>query len=449
MSNTAANNALSKSQDATTQALWRALSYANIRLVRFYALDVANHPRCKVVPLDRLRTNDTVQVNVAQVCFVGMPSYADIPLPDSGFTAAGVVTLQPQLDTIRRLPYAPQSAIVVCNLVDPLTGSPSKICSRTLLQQLLHKAALEYNVSLNVGVEIEFQLYTLDDRPLDQSNFASTQFLDISEQFWQDLYTDLQQLEVSVEILHTESAPGQGELVLAYIPGNAVAMVDQVFLARETIRNVAHKHQLKTIFLPKVDPMKAGNGCHLHLSIKWHNDEVKPMSLLSQTQQSFLEGVLQHLPALLALTMPTSNSFRRMGKGCWTGCQQAWAREDKEAPLRVIGNALDLESVEHFEYKLCDNTANLYLAISGILLAGLHGVAQKAILRSSLQENPNPDTLPKSLDEALQALQDDTELTKEIPALMLLGYLAVRKAESNRAKNMALSDEVNEALIFA
>jgi glutamine synthetase len=98
-----------------------------------------------------------------------------------------------------------------------------------------------------------------------------------------------------------------------------------------------------------------------------------------------MEGILRHLPALLALTLPTTNSFRRIGKGCWTGHQVAWSFGDKETPLRVVAN-LHSQAWDHFEYKLCDNTANMYLALAGILSAGLSGLKQNLELRASQDE---------------------------------------------------------------
>jgi len=116
-------------------------------------------------------------------------------------------------------------------------------------------------------------------------------------------------------------------------------MADAVFFARETIANVAKKHGMKALFLPKFLPKSAGNGLHVHLSIydidTGKNIFVNEQSLSRRRQsfltgdakdisprgQSMIEGILRHLPALLALTLPTTNSFRRVGPGCWTGSQ--------------------------------------------------------------------------------------------------------------------------------
>ena len=102
-----------------------------------------------------------------------------------------------------------------------------------------------------------------------------------------------------------------------------------------------------------------------------------------------MEGILQHLPALLSLTLPTNNSFRRVGPGCWTGSSIGWELEDKEAALRVCMDTSS-KQLTNVEFKLCDSTANIYLALSSILACGLQGILTNMSLRPCLrneQEN--------------------------------------------------------------
>lgn len=109
-----------------------------------------------------------------------------------------------------------------------------------------------------------------------------------------------------------------------------------------------------------------------------------------------MEGILEHLPALLAFTIPSVNSIRRVGKGCWTGHTLAWITEDKEASVWVC---LDLESGEaiNVEFKLSDSMANIYLELTTMLVAGLDGIVRNVILRpSSSDETQNRIPLPTS-----------------------------------------------------
>lgn len=450
------------------QALVRALSAAGVEFVRFLALDVCNMPRCKMIPLDRIRKSlqFDYQTSTASIVFAGLPSFADAGQPDSGLDAQDQVVVMPDMSTLRILPYSKSSAMVIGNLHDQQTGLLSDLCCRGLLQTLVEQAAEQFNVGVSVGAELEFCLYDAStDKPVDCSNYAYTTTLNRQDAYVEDLYKQLREQEVEVEMIHAESAPGQLEVVLAY-QKDPVQLADNVTFARETIREVARKHGLKALFLPKILPMAAGNGCHVHLSLysleTGENLYVEKKSLSRRRQsfllgeskdiscigKSFMEGILHHLPALLALTLPTANSFRRVGPGCWTGSEVTWAFEDKESPLRVVAN-LQSQSWDHFEVKLCDSMANLYLALSGILIAGLNGIANNLELRPSRHDDgagESIQSLPATLEDSLQLLVDDVLLMEGLPTTMMRGYVALRRAEAARAAEMTLDDEVREAL---
>lgn len=454
-----------------SDALLRTLSFANVKLVRFLALDVVNQPRCKAVPLKHLRRHsrslEDHPVAFAQVVLAGLPNYGDAMVDGSGLNAEDTVVLQADAGTLRILPYAPSTAVVLGNLISQTTGLPSDLCPRSLLRRVVDSASAS-QVGFNVGVELEFCLHDAKtNMPVDTSNFASTVTLNRQEEFVSQLLTQLDQQDVDVELVHAESAPGQVEVVLQYRT-DAVEAMDRVVLARETIQEVAHHHGLKALFLPKIHPAKAGNGMHLHLSLRdlrtGENLFVNSNSLsrrrqsflmghsnrdISDRGQSFMEGILQHLPALLALTLPTTNSFRRVGPGCWTGSQVSWAFEDKEAPLRVVANLVE-QKWEHVEYKLCDGCANPYLALSGILLAGICGVDDGLVLRPSRHDaeaaGAVPKSLPVSLSESLDCLEQDEFLMSVLPATMTKAYLALRRAEVSHATGNTLEDEVAAAL---
>lgn len=495
---------------ASSKALLRALSHAKVKFLRYLTLDVCGNVRCKVIPVDYLRKYNhrpgtllLAGVALVKVSIGGLPSYADHMLSEtSGLTAAGTVRLRPDLATLRILPYAPDSAVVLGCLhevgdddgavadVANSSYSNSDVCCRSLLQRVVHDALVKHNTTFTVGVELEFILYEADvkkngssQRPVEQSNFADTTLLNQQQAFVSAVYDALQQQEICIELLHSESASGQMEIVLEHI-ADPVMMADHVVLARETIKAVARQHGMKAIFLPKVNAMQAGNGCHVHLSLydaatgrsefaatstggdggacsRRRDSTAVADAAMSPTGQSFVEGILQHLPSIMAVTMPTANSFRRVGPGCWTGSRNTWAVDDKEAPLRVIVAAAGAakNNNSRVEFKLCDSTANLYLALSCILTAGLHGVSQGLSLRAAMPRLSNErasrdacdassssSALPTSINESLDLLERNELLKITLSDVMMKGYLAVRRAEAARAANMTLEEEIKEAL---
>ena len=287
---------------------------------------------------------------------------------------------------------------------------------------------------------------------VDDSVFANSVTLNEQEEFISDLYNQLQQQEIPIELVHAESGPGQVEVVLKH-SDDILGLCDNVVLAKETVSNVARAHGCKALFLPKYDLMKAGNGMHVHMSFK---DATTGQPLfcegnsLSAKGASFVEGILSHLPAILGLTLPTVNSFRRVGPGCWTGSQVGWALEDKEAGIRVCSN-LATKEWNHVECKLVDASGNLYLGLAALLYSGLDGLSQQLDLRPPLASEATASEssvpLPSTVEEALDALENDERINNALLGPRLSrGYLALRRNEAERASKMTLEDELKEAL---
>ena len=486
-------------------ALLRTLQVAGVKYIRYQALDVVNSPRIKCIPitilLQKQQQKEEQHVQFASVALGGLPSFGDYMQKDSGIDARGMVVLEPDFSTFQILPYATTTGVVLGNLHDIYTGEISYLCCRSLLQGIIQKAKMKYQIGFNVGVELEFTLYYVKtNQPIDATNFAHSQLLNEQQDFIAQLYEQLEQQGIVMESIHGESGPGQLEVILQYC-NDPVIMSDRVLLTRETICGLAWKHGLKALFVPKIDPMKAGNGCHLHLSIYDKQSgqnlfEQKTPAMVSETTtttttttdetsgisdigKSFMEGILTHLPALLGLSLPTTNSFRRVGPGCWTGSSVDWSFDDKESPIRVVASPVSFAasgtnsnssssnsssttsmSWNHFEYKLCDNTANLYLALAGILASGLSGVENKSTLRPHRYNDKNDKnknnhndstsaTFPTTVEQSLDALEKDELMKTIIPERLLKAYLSVRRAEAERGSKMTLEDEVQEALTFA
>jgi glutamine synthetase len=299
---------------------------------------------------------------------------------------------------------------------------------------------------------------------VDNSVFANTITLNEQEEFLTDLYNQLQEQYITIELIHAESGPGQIEVVLEYIKNDPVKVVDNVLLAKETIQAVAQKYNFKALFIPKYDSMKAGNGLHVHMSI--YNSTTGEQlfcngNSLAPMGSAFVEGILIHMKGLLGLTMPTVNSFRRVGPGCWTGSQIGWDIEDKECGVRICSN-IKTKEWDNVEYKFCDGSCNLYLGLAALLSSGLDGISKSLKLRPSLHELEGKvaveteeegtttihtaDPIPASLIEALDALEEDKHILNLIGPRLSKAYLALRRHEAQRSSEMSLEDEVKEAL---
>jgi len=456
----------SESGSKTTLALLRALrAAAGVEFLRYATLDATNSIRCKAIPLSSIRPNADgtlsldKRVSIAKVCFA-MPTHADSISPSCGLSAAGLLLIRPDLGSLRVLPYAKASAMVLGTAHSHLNGSLSPLCTRGLLSRVTSSAKNKFGLQFNCGVEVEFTLFKARSNsetgePVDASRFAQSIALNDQQEFISDLVKQLSDQDIEVEMIHAESGPGQFEVVLRY-QRDVLQIADNVVFARETIRACAKAHNMRALFLPKIEEGKAGNGQHIHLSfcdldghnVFCSNDD----GGLSLRAKAFIEGILSRLPALLAITTPSVNSFRRMGEGCWTGYDVRWAVEDKEVPIRVC---LDNKSrcPSNVEFKLVDGNANVYLGLSAIISSGLEGIAKNLVLRPEngpATGESSCKSLPQTFEESLDLLAKDKFLCDEVLGNKLsTAYIAVRRNEAERSSKATLADEVKEAFAEA
>jgi glutamine synthetase len=154
-----------------------------------------------------------------------------------------------------------------------------------------------------------------------------------------------------------------------------------------------------------------------------------------------LQGVLHHLTALVALTAPSVNSYRRLQPRFWSSAYTAWGPDNREAAVRVPSQrrTLEMEST-NLELKPCDPSSNPYLALGGLLAAGLDGMERQLdpgepalvdpdTLAESEREQRRIRRLPTSLGEALDALERDEVLCAAMGQVLAREYLAVKRSE--------------------
>ncbi len=449
----------------TPPTLQAQLRDDNTRFVRVVWCDNGNQIRGKALHIDALIR----QMEEGKAWGVGLsaaqqaiPVVADAVAPGSGLGPVGEVWLMPDWATLQRLPYAPGQARVMGNMVSD--GQPWPWCSRQFLQRMVQRAA-DQGFTIKAAFEPEFYLLRQEgDRtlPADHTPFAVTLAMDRHQSVIMAIADALSAQGVAVEQYYPESGPGQQEISVRYT--DALGAADQHIVYRETVKAVAHQHGLVASFVPKLFEAHAGSGCHLHLSL-WQGDrpgliQADQLNLmpdghgqLSAVAQAFAAGLLHHLPALMAITTPSPNSYRRLRPHCWSGAYCAWGMDNREAALRVPSN-LAPPSPTHLELKTVDGAANPYLALGSAIAAGLDGIAQGYPLPDPVQQDPGTLSeeerrdrgialLPQSLAESLAALEQDPVLLDALGVPLAQTHLAVRRAELAAMAGMTLEAEVD------
>jgi glutamine synthetase len=222
---------------------------------------------------------------------------------------------------------------------------------------------------------------------------------------------------------HEVGGPGQIEIEVEF--GPLREMADRTMLAKYLIKNLAFQEGKTVTFMPKPIFAEAGNGMHVHMHLFKNGEplfyDASGYSNLSQLALNFIGGILQHAPALLAFTNPSTNSYKRLIPGYEAPVSVCFATANRSAVIRVPAYA---KSPYHkrFEFRSSDATCNPYLAYSAILMAGLDGVQKKIdpvaagfgpydmnLYKLPPEKQAQIKSLPRSLDEALDALEKDYE----------------------------------------
>lgn len=160
MSTTSHKSNINQANDVTSSAyataLLRSLHFSGVKFLRYCTVDVCNNIRCKAKPVDQLlsqhgRVTLNDQVSIPEVCYAGLPYYADAMIEGTGLTAKKVLILQPDLHSFRILPYAPKSAIVMGNSIDQFTDESSPLCTRSLLSKVVRDAREQHNIAFVTG----------------------------------------------------------------------------------------------------------------------------------------------------------------------------------------------------------------------------------------------------------------------------------------------------------
>ncbi|KAM0557195.1 hypothetical protein ACHAPJ_005458 [Fusarium lateritium] len=405
------------------------------RFLRVTWTDFTATSRVRAIPMRRvwslLRNGEDFSLGVAKAG-LGLDQ-RDVPVQN--VAPIGEYRLHPDFSTLRLGPR--KGHITVMGNLKEKDGSAAPFCARTLLKKTLGKAT-EQGLEFTLGFEIELVLVRRGQEkkyePLDSDGHAWSVSRAMEHEAASEVLEDaIEQLDaagVYIELLHPEAANGQYEIVLPR--ASALEAVDILLYTRDVISNCATAKGFRMTLHPKPYAMSCGTAAHMHLSISSPNGSDK------QVYEPFYAGVLKHLRAITAFTYSSMVSYERVLDGCWAGgTWVTWGTQNREVPLRKVEDS-------HWEIKCIDGLANPYLSLTAILLAGTKGVTDKeelvwgdctedpaALSSSDREELKMTDRLPRSIQEAIDALKQDTELVELLGSEVVQRFAAIKKAETD------------------
>jgi glutamine synthetase len=362
-------------------------------------VDNSGISRAKSVPLDRLPALAAWGVGFS-TAFDYFRFDDWVAAPPGGHAPIGDQRIVPDLDRLVVLAAQPGWAWAPGDRYAQ-TGEAYELDSRLLLTRLVEGFA-ERDIDLLSAIEIEWVVSEQGEEYVPAASgpaYGLTRLTNASD-YGRDVITALAEQGVVVEQFHPEYADGQLELSVA--PESPVHAADTSVLVRTTIRAVGVRHGLRTSFSPKVDAAGVGNGGHVHLSLNRDGRTLMAGGSgrfgLTDEATAFAGGILEHLPALLAVGAPSVASYLRLVPQHWAGAYACWGLENREAALRMVTGSRGSEDwAANLEVKCFDLHANPYLMLAGLLATGSAGLDTGASL-------PDPvDVDPASLDEATLA----------------------------------------------
>ena len=432
---------------------------ADIQLVRFIYCDNSGVIRGKATHIDHLsrRMEQGIGLTVAMQSFTSSESIA----PGAGFGPVGEIRLVPDPETYAILPYSPRNARMIADMFT-LDRQPWQNCARDFLKRMNDRAD-RLGLRIKAAFESEFSLAIETDdgyEPFDHSLCFSTIGMDSADEYIGDLVKALEQQHISVEQYYAELGAGQQELSVTY--ADALRAADNQITLRDTARGVAMKHGLIASFAPKPFANQAGNGCHIHFSA-WDKDgqtnlffDAEDRFNLSRIGYQFIAGVIHHLPGLVGLTAPSVNSYRRLQPHSWSSAYACFGPDNREAPVRIASGFWgDEMRTVNLELKPSDSSHNPYLALGGLIAAGLDGIEKELTapepvltdpgdMQESERANRGIQRLPTSLKKAINALGRDEILMEAMGEVLGREYLLIKSADWENAKEQDVAQELRQ-----
>ncbi|MGB3733743.1 MAG: glutamine synthetase family protein [Ilumatobacter sp.] len=325
-----------------------------------------------------------------------------------------------------------------------LGGAPYEVSSRRALQRSL---AAWKDLGHDVKVGIELEGYLLAPTPQDpyakysnpRSMVYGTGPLGDPSGFVGDVLDTADRCGFAVESANVEFDESQFEFTLRY--DDALRAVDDAFLFRLMVREIAISKGLDFTFLGKPFPTVSGSGVHTNFSLVDANGanvmfDASDEHGLSTVARSCLAGLVEHHRALTAIGAPTVNSYRRLQPGSLAGCWANWGVDHRNVANRVpaeTGSSMRIES------RIGDGSMNLHLGVAAVLEAARLGVSAGAVPGDAYVGDGFEDGGPGavrgalSLSAALDDLEADTAFVAAFDAELIGNFLANKRHESERS----------------
>jgi glutamine synthetase len=333
----------------------------------------------------------------------------------------GDFTLKPDMATLRRVPWLPGTALVICDVVDHHTHEDVPHSPRAMLKKQLGRLEA-MKLKAYVASELEFFLF---DDSYESANQKGYRDLKTAGHYIEDyhilqttkdevvmraLRNGLQGAGIPVENSKGEWGPGQEEINVRY--AEALEMADRHAIIKNGAKEIAYGLGKAITFMAKWNYGMAGSSCHVHQSL-WSKDGKSPLFFdkagdhgMSAMMKQYLAGELEHSREITYFLAPYINSYKRFMAGTFAPTRAVWSFDNRTAGYRVCGAGT---KAIRLECRIGGADLNPYLAFAALIAAGLDGVEKRMKLEPAFSGDAYDPSkklreVPKTLREAAALL---------------------------------------------
>ena len=368
----------------------------------------------------------------------------------------GDYVMQPDLSTLRPVPWLEGTALCLCDILDHHTHAPIAFAPREVLKRQIARAqAMGFTPIM--ATELEFFLFQGTHDAIARGGFQNLQPISNYNEDYHILQTSkeepimrpirnhLRAMGIPIEGSKGEAEAGQEELNIKH--AEALATADHHTLAKHGVKEIAHLHGHAATFLPKWHHNRVGSAAHVHQSLRSNQQnafyDARAAMGKSSIMDHYLAGLLRYARDYTVFLAPYINSYKRFAKGTFAPTQIVWSVDNRTAAFRLCGEGTKSIRVE---CRTPGSDINPYLALAAMLAAGLQGIAEKLELPAPFQGDAYADDaqqhLPATLRDARDALLASTMLQEAFGAETVAHYARAAEWEIEEFNRVVTDYEI-------
>jgi glutamine synthetase len=351
----------------------------------------------------------------------------------------GDYVMQPDLGTLRPLPWLEGTALVLCDVLDHHTHEPVPHSPRAILKKQIARLA-SLGMQPMMATELEFFLFNQTYAAAHEAGYQHLQLASAYNQDYHILQTSKEEsvlrairnglfgAGIPVECSKGEASAGQEEINIQYAP--ALATADYHSIVKTACKEIAWSQGKSVTFMAKWDYNAAGSSSHIHQSL-WSLDDQTPLFFdpqapygMSALMRHYLAGLLAHADALTYFLAPWINSYKRFQAGTFAPTKAIWSRDNRTAGYRLCG---EHSQAIRIECRVGGADLNPYLALAAQIAAGLDGIERQLELepefRGDAYATKNIREIPTTLRAALEKLDHSAMLRAAMGNEVIEHYL--------------------------